>query len=104
MKYNLELTNAAQHDLVDIFRYIAKELKALQTASDQLDRLKNAVGSLNTMPERYRLYEKEPWKSRNVRMMPVDRYIVFYVPDKDAQTVTVLRILYAGRDIARHLV
>ena len=34
--------------------------------------------------------------------MPVDNYLVFYVPDKDEHKVTVLRVMYGGRDIGRH--
>ena len=36
---------------------------------------------LDTMPERYRKYEKEPWKSRGLRVLPVDNYVVLYIPD-----------------------
>ncbi len=30
--------------------------------------------------------------------MPVDNYLVFSIPDKDAGIVTVIRVMYAGRD------
>lgn len=30
--------------------------------------------------------------------MPVDHYLVFYVPDEEAALVTVIRVMYAGRD------
>ena len=54
---------------------------------------------LDTMPERYRKYEKEPWKSRELRVLPVDNYVVLYIPDNDKKVVTILRVMYAGRDI-----
>ena len=38
-----------------------------------------------------------------MRVMPVDNYLVFYVPTHDDTTVTVTRILYGGRDIDRQL-
>ena len=50
------------------------------------------------MPERYRKYEKEPWKSRGLRVLPVDNYVVLYIPDSDKKVVTILRVMYAGRD------
>ena len=36
-------------------------------------------------------------------MMPVDHYLVFYIPDTAAKTVTVLRVIYGGRDMDAQL-
>lgn len=55
------------------------------------------------MPKRYRKYEKEPWKSRGLRELPVDNYVVLYISDSDKRVVTILRIMYAGRDIDKQL-
>ena len=35
--------------------------------------------------------------------MPVDNYLVFYIPDNDAGIVTVIRVMYAGRDVDSQL-
>jgi toxin ParE1/3/4 len=35
--------------------------------------------------------------------MPVKKYLVFYTVDSDAETVSIARILYGGRDISRQL-
>ena len=35
--------------------------------------------------------------------MPVDNYLVFYIPNKDAGIVTVIRVMYVGRDIDNQL-
>mgnify|MGYP001580458150 CR=1 FL=1 len=35
------------------------------------------------MPERFRGYENEPWKSRGLKMMPVDNYCVLYISDME---------------------
>jgi toxin ParE1/3/4 len=32
------------------------------------------------MPFRYQLYEKEPWHSKGLRVLPIDNYLVFYMP------------------------
>lgn len=101
MSYNIKLTRAAEEDLSSIFEYIAFSLGSPQNAVGQLSRLEQGVASLDHLPERFRLYEKEPWTSRGLRIMPVDNYLVFYIPDVMAETVTVLRILYGGRDTDR---
>lgn len=103
MTYPVTLTPMAQRDLREIFRYIAFDLQSVQNASAQLDRLEKAIASLDQMPERFRVYDKPKWRERNLRMMPVDKYLVFYIPDYDSKTVTVLRILYGGRDIDKQL-
>lgn len=38
-----------------------------------------------------------------LKIMLVDNYLVFYVPTHDDTTVTVMRIMYGGRDIDRQL-
>ena len=86
-----------------IFEYIAFELQSPENASGQLDRLEEQILSLDTMPERYRKYEKEPWKSRGLRVLPVDNYVVLYIPDCDKKVVTILRVMYTRRDIDHQL-
>ena len=81
MIYEVELSEQADSDLREIFEYIAFELQSPENASGQLDRLEEQILSLDTMPERYRKYEKEPWKSRGLRVLPVDNYVVLYIPD-----------------------
>lgn len=101
--YEVTLTPEAKHDLREIYRYIAVELQSEQNANGQLDRLEENILKLDEMPERFRVYDREPWHSRNLRVMPVDNYLVFYIPDHQVKTVTVLRIMYGGRDIDAQL-
>ena len=103
MIYEVEVSEQADNDLRGIFEYIAFELQSPENASGQLDRLEEQILSLDTMPERYRKYEKEPWKSRGLHVLPVDNYVVLYISDSDKRVVTILRIMYAGRDIDKQL-
>jgi len=103
MIYEVEVSEQADNDLRGIFEYIAFELQSPENASGQLDRLEEQILSLDTMPERYRKYEKEPWKSRGLHVLPVDNYVVLYISDIDKRVVTILRVMYAGRDIDKEL-
>lgn len=103
MSYEIRMTPQAQDDLRSIFEYIAFTLQSPQNAAGQLDRLEESIDSLEQMPERFRMYDKEPWRSRNLRIMPVDHYLVFYIPNREEETVTVIRVIYGGRDIDRQL-
>ena len=103
MIYEVELSEQADSDLRGIFEYIAFELQAPENASGQLERLEEQILSLDTIPERYRKYEKEPWETRGLRVLPVDNYVILYIPDSDKKVVTILRVMYAGRDIDNQL-
>ena len=103
MIYEVEVSEQADNDLRGIFEYIAFELQSPENASGQLDRLEEQILSLDTMPERYRKYEKEPWKSRGLHVLPVDNYVVLYISDIYKRVVTILRVMYAGRDIDKQL-
>lgn len=70
-----------------------------ENAVRQLNRIQTAIESLDEMPLRNRVYDKEPWKTRNLRIMPVDNYLVFYLTETEALKVTILRIMYGGREI-----
>ena len=72
-----------------IYGYIANTLMEPVIAEKQYTRIETSVYSLEQMPERFRQYEKEPWQSCNLRIMPVDNYLVFYLVVNEKQTVTV---------------
>ena len=83
---------------------IADMLAGRTKTAGQLDRLEEHIIGLENFPEKFRTYEKEPWHSRGLRVMPVDSYLVFYISDKYARTVTVIRVMYAGRDVDDQLI
>ena len=99
MTYSVEIAAQAEKALRGIYEYIAYALQSAENAAAQLARLEENIYALDQMPERYRRYEKEPWYSRGWRIMPVDHYCVFYMPDHDNKVVNITRILYGGRDI-----
>jgi toxin ParE1/3/4 len=99
MSYAVNITGKAEKDLRSIFSYIAFELNSYINAVGQLERLEAEIESLSELPERYRLYDREPWRSLGLRCMPVDNYCVFYIPYEDDKKVEIIRVLYGGRDI-----
>ena len=103
MSWNVVYSARARQDLRDIYEYIAYELLVPETASGQTGRIMKQIRSLEEMPMRHRLYEDEPWHSQGLRFFPVDNYLVFYLPSEAENTVTVVRIMYGGRDINRQL-
>ena len=79
MKFEVELSEKADRDLRNIFIYIAIDLCAPETAED------------------------EPWHSRGMPVLPVDNYVVLYIPDLEEKIVRIVSVMYSGRDIREQL-
>lgn len=103
MIFSVVYSSEARQDLRDIYEYIAYELLEPDTAAGQTNRIMKAARSLEQMPMRHRLYEEEPWHSQGLRFLPVDNYLIFYLPDETNNIVNIIRIMYGGRDVKRQL-
>ena len=103
MTYEVIVSEQADLDLRGIYEYIAFELQSPDHASGQLDRLEGRIMGLSEYPYRFRAYQYEPWHRKGVRIMPVDNYLVFYVPDERNQIVTIVRVMYGGRKTEEQL-
>ena len=99
MIYEIEISEQADADLRSIFGYIAFELQSMQNAIAQLDRLEESIMGLDQLPKRFRKYEKEPWFSHGLQIMPADNYCIFYIPDEQKGVVSVIRVMYGGCDL-----
>lgn len=97
--YRIVYSPQALEDLKDIYAYISEELQVPDTARNQANRIREKIRSLDFMPMRYAIVDWEPWKSMKMHKIPVDNFIVFYIVDMNSMTVTVIRIVYGGRDI-----
>ena len=103
MIWKVIYTESAYRDLDGIYDYIADVLLEPRIAQNQADRIMDAVDSLDSMPLRHRLYEHEPWHSRGWRIMPVDNYLVFYLPAEAEGIVSIMRIMHGSRNVVEHL-
>ena len=99
-RYDVVYSPEALEDLRNIYSYIAFTLLAPGTAKGQVDRIKKEIRSLDFMPARNPIVNWEPWKSLRMHKVPVDNFVVFYTIDNNSSVVTIIRILYGGRDIA----
>lgn len=103
MIFHVVYTAEARQDLRDIYEYIAYELLEPGIAGGQTDRIMKAARSLEQMPMRHTRYEEEPWRSQGLRFLPVDNYIIFYLPDETTGIVSIIRIMYGDRNVKRQL-
>ena len=100
-EFEVRFTNRANRDMEEIYRYIKTQLKEPQTANRQIQRIIQEAETLDAIPERYAKVGWEPWSSQNIRKMPVDHYVVFYQVDKVRRAVSILRVIYSGRDVKK---
>lgn len=103
MKWNVFYTEQAENDLRSIYEYIAYSLFVPATAKKQTKAIMDEVSALETIPFRYPVYNREPWKSKGLRYFPVNNYLVFYLTVEEKNTVVIVRIMYGGRNIEEQL-
>ena len=98
-EWKVVLTPEFKQEFRNIYAYIAEVLIVLETAKKQVGRILDQVENLGEMPHKFSLVEKEPWRSRGLRKLVVDNYIVFYLPNEKTKEVIVFHVLYGGRNI-----
>ena len=101
MSYKVQLSYEAKQDLRGIYEYITFTLLEPVIALNLRNRIVSKLNTLDEMPERYPIYQEEPWKNRGLRRINIENYSGFYLVAE--KSVHVIRILYSGRDIANIL-
>ena len=96
-------TQSARQDLREIYEYIRYVLLEPLTAKRITETIQREIRTLELFPESNPLYREEPWNSQGLRFLVVGNYLVFYKADNREEAVTVVRILYGGRDIEKQL-
>lgn len=97
--YSVIYAPKAKDDLKEIYSYIAFTLLVPGTAKGQVDRIRKEIRSLDFMPLRNPIVDWEPWKSMGMHKAPVDNFVVFYTVNESSSVVTIIRIVYGGRDV-----
>lgn len=103
MKYEVFITEQAERDIRNIYEYIAIEKQAPEIARSLVLRIEEQILRLDEMPYRFREYESEPWKSRGLRVMPVENFLVCYIPIDQFGTVNIIRLFHRGQNIEKQL-
>lgn len=102
-EYSVLYAPQALEDLRDIASYLSITLHAPDSAKTLTRRIRKMVRSLDTFPGRHPLVDWEPWQSMQLRHVPIENFIIFYQVDSGAKTVSILRIVYGGRDLEQIL-
>ena len=98
-KYKIKINPRAIRELDHIFKYIASEKLAYETAKGQINRIKEAILSLDTFPQSHQERIEGRYAGKGYRQLLIDNYIVIFRIDEPNNTVFVVTIQYQNRNL-----
>ena len=102
--YKLEYLPVARKDMLEIVRYISRELQNPDAADRLAGELVNAAEGVLLFPYATPTYQPIRPLKHEYRKILVQNYLMFYWVDEEEKLVTVARVVYAKRDYGRLLV
>ncbi len=96
--YSLEYLPTALQDMTEISGYIAKELKNPQAAVRLAEKFIESAEAIRKFPYINQVYRPIRPLKNEYRKIIVDNYLMFYTVSEDEKIITVMRVIYAGRN------
>jgi len=96
-KYTLRYLPIAQHDLIEIFDYIAQD--SAQRAATFVDKLDERIGLLEGHPLLGRASRHPKLREYGYRVLIIESYLVFYIVR--GKTAEIHRIVHGSRNLDR---
>ena len=103
IKYDINLSLAANTDLDDIFAYIADASPSGEAAKNLMQEIHEAILSLSEMPHRFSRSPDPTLADKGYRRVGVKKYIVLYLIDEEAKTVNIARVFHSNRDFGKYI-
>ncbi len=94
VKYQVIISPNAYQNIDDIYEYIAKNLLAIQSAMHLVDKLEEAILSLEKMPQRFPKRQTGAYACKGYRQLFVKNFTVIYRIDEKTRKVFVLTVRY----------
>jgi len=101
--YKLEYLPVARQDMIEIVRYISKDLQNPTAANQLAMELIEAGDGIPRFPYANPAYTPIRPLKHEYRKLLVQNYSMFYWVDEVEQMITVARVVYAKRDYERLL-
>lgn len=98
MGYKIVRTDAFQHDLESVIRYIVISLKNKVAAAALLDAIEKVYADLEHLPLMYAACHDSYLKELGYRKVCIRNYILVYKVDEPAKTVNVMRFFHGKQD------
>lgn len=101
--YKLEYLPAALEDMLEIVKYISKELKNPIAAENLANEFIESAEYLIDFPYSNPIYYPIRPLKKEYRKLLVKNFIMFYYVNEPKKIVTIARVIYAKRDYGRTL-
>ena len=101
--YNLEFLPIAKNDMLEIIKYISDELKNPVAAQNLAEEFVSSAERICEFPYTNNVYIPIKPLEFEYRRIIVNHYLMFYTVDESAKTVTIMRVIYARRDMEKQL-
>ena len=101
--YNVILQPIAQADIKNIGDYIAHTLCNPDAAMKLIDAFTKQFERISSFPMSGKPLDLDLPLEHDYLLAFVENYVIFYIVDENAETATVMRVLYAGSDYLAHL-
>lgn len=98
MNYQIHITKKAEQDLEGAADYIEFTLLNPDAADALLDKAEEKINSLSYMPQTHQLVDDPVLAAWEIRFILVNNYIAFFIIDKQAKIVHIVRFLYQKRN------
>ena len=94
--YSVKMFERARRDLSDIYHYIANTLQEPGIAMNMVDKIENAILSLDIMPHRCPTRKAGAYANKGYRQLFVGNYIVIFRIDEAQKNVLVVTVRYSS--------
>ena len=98
-KCKVKVNPRAIRELDNIYEYIANEKLAPGNARGQVDRIKQAILSLDAFPQSHQERNEGRYARKGYRQLLIDNYMAIFRIDEPHKTVYVVTIQYQGRNL-----
>lgn len=96
--YKVDITKQAEQSMRNIALYIAQNLRNVSAAESHADAFLNAIGELSYRAPTVKTIPEQPWGEMGFRRINVKNYFIYFKIYEDRKEVSVLDIIYQGRD------
>ena len=100
MGFRVQYTQQAEEDLDSILRYMSDELFNPQAAERFYEAVNKRLGLLCDNPRMFPLHHDEKLHADEYRCAVIGNYLMFYIVDDEYSVVSIIRIVYGGRDLS----
>ena len=100
MGFSVQYTEQAEEDLNSILQYMNDELFSSQAAERFYKAVNKRLRLLCDNPRMYPLHHDEKLHAGEYHYAVIGNYLMFYTVDDECSIVSIIRIVYGGRDLS----